>query len=169
MCWGSGNHLSDARKECRNGLPYGDYIETCRNTQLNGYRLDAECEKKNGKFRHTTLNNVDQCSAPIANDNGHLVCPKNGNGRYYYNDQGQGEGQGAGQGYGTGQGYGGGQGSIPPGTYTQTCRNISVQGDRLYAECQGTDYQWHQTTLENVSQCTSAPANDNGHLMCGRQ
>lgn len=169
ICGSSGNPQSDARREWRNGLPFGDYIETCRNAQVNGYRLDAECEKRNGKWRRTSLDGIDQCSAPIANNNGRLVCPKGGNGAgYYYNDQNSGDRNTGDRNYGD-RNYGdrnGGQGGIPSGTYTQTCRNMRVEGDRLYAECQARDYSWHQTWLENVSRCTSGPANDNGQLVC---
>ncbi|HEY6968856.1 MAG TPA: CVNH domain-containing protein [Candidatus Angelobacter sp.] len=130
------------------GYPPGDYVQTCRNIRTYGNRLDAECQKRNGGWRRTSLDNIDQCSSPIANDNGHLVC---GRGRYDY----------AGN-------YGGWQGGVPPGTYTQTCRNIRTYGNTLEAECQRRDGDWRRTSLDQIDHCTSAPANDDGHLVCGR-
>lgn len=161
MCGSSGNPSSDYRREWRNGLPPGNYIETCRNAQLDGDRLTAECEKRNGKWRKTSLDDINRCSDAIANDNGHLVCPKDPNRYGYYNNNGnQGGYQGGNQG-----GY---QGGIPSGTYTQSCRNMRMNGNTLEAECQARDGDWHRTSLSDVNRCPSPPANDDGHLVCGR-
>lgn len=125
-------------------LPYGDYVQTCRNIRVYGNRLEAECQRRNGGWRRTALDYIDQCSSPIANDNGRLICGSGG--------------------YGSIAPW---QGDIPAGTYTQTCRNIRVYGNRLQAECQKRDGSWRRTSLDNLSQCTSAPANDDGFLVCG--
>jgi CVNH domain len=58
------------------GLPPGDYKLTCRNARANGYRLDATCQKRDGGWRDTTLNNFNQCRSMIVNDDGHLRCGK---------------------------------------------------------------------------------------------
>ena len=130
------------RRRWRNGLPPGDYAQTCRNISLNGDRLYAECQKRNGHWHRTSLEDIDRCSGPIANDNGNLVCPQGGTG------------------------YGDRWGRIPPGTYTQTCRNMRVEGDRLFAECQERDGDWRQTSLDDIGRCTGGIANDNGRLVC---
>ena len=141
------------RRRWQGGIPPGDYAQTCRNISTDGNRLNAECQKRNGKWRRTSLDNIDECSSPIANDNGRLVCGRGG-----YNDGGYGYG-----------GYNGGwRGGVPSGTYTQTCRNIRMNGNRLEAECQARNGDWRRTSLDDVDRCTSAPANDDGHLMCGR-
>jgi hypothetical protein len=133
--------------------PPGDYVQTCRNIYTEGNRLVADCQKRDGGWRRSSLDNVDLCTDQIVNNNGRLVCP-------------QGEGEG---GYGYDRGYRGGwQGDIPSGTYTQTCRNIHVAGDRLIADCQKRNGDWRSTALDDVQSCTSAPANDNGRLVCGR-
>jgi hypothetical protein len=129
----------------QNGLPSGDYVQTCRNIRTSGNRLEAECQKRNGDWRWTSLDRIDQCSSPIANDDGNLVCNR---GDYGYNP--------------------GWQGGVPAGTYTQTCRNVRVYGNRLEAECQKRDGGWRRTALDNFDQCRSAPANDDGNLVCGR-
>ena len=125
--------------------PPGDYVQTCRNVYMDGNRLLAECQKRNGGWRGTSLDNVDLCTDQIVNNNGHLVCPQ-GDGGY----------------------RGGWQGGIPSGSYTETCRNISLDGDRLIADCQKRDGGWRHTSLDDVQFCNSAPANDNGRLVCGR-
>jgi hypothetical protein len=60
----------------RGNVPAGSYTQTCRNIRANGYSLAAECETKSGKWRSTSLFNTDRCRSAIANDDGHLVCPK---------------------------------------------------------------------------------------------
>jgi hypothetical protein len=125
--------------------PPGDYVQTCRNVYMDGNRLLAECQKRNGGWRGTSLDNVDLCTDQIVNNNGHLVCPQ-GDGGY----------------------RGGWQGGIPSGSYTETCRNISLDGDRLIADCQKRDGGWRHTSLDDVQFCNSAPANHNGRLVCER-
>ena len=136
------------------GYPPGDYVQTCRNISMNGDQLLAECQKRNGDWRRTSLDNVDRCSGNIANDNGRLVCP-------------QGSGYGYGYGYGDRDRDYGRRGSVPAGTYTQTCRNIRVDGDKLVAECQKRNGDWRRTSLDDFQRCSSAPANDDGRLVCG--
>jgi hypothetical protein len=55
------------------GLPPGDYKLTCQDMQVDGDRLSASCQKRNGEWRRTSLD-FDRCSSPIVNDNGHLTC-----------------------------------------------------------------------------------------------
>jgi hypothetical protein len=55
------------------GLPHGDYKLTCQNIHMDGNRLSASCQKKNGEWRNTNLNNAYQCRS-IVNDDGHLRC-----------------------------------------------------------------------------------------------
>lgn len=145
---GGNGYGRDRRGDWQNGVPPGDYVQTCRNISVNGDRLNAECQKRNGGWRSTTLDDFDRCTGQISNNNGRLICA-----------------QGEGYGY---RREGGWRGGIPEGTYTQTCRNIRVEGDRLYAECQERDGDWRQTSLDDFQRCPSAPANDNGRLVCGR-
>jgi CVNH domain len=134
------------------GYPSGDYVQTCRNIYIEGNRLTAECQKRNGGWRRTSLDNVDLCTDQIVNNNGRLVCPQGGDGGYGYDHRLR----------------AGWQGDIPSGTYTETCRNISVDGGRLIADCQKRNGDWRHTSLDDFQRCTSAPANENGRLVCGR-
>ncbi|HEY6348569.1 MAG TPA: CVNH domain-containing protein [Candidatus Angelobacter sp.] len=135
----------------RGSIPRGNYVQSCRNIHIQGDRLVAECQEGDGDWRRTSLDDFNRCSGEIVNNNGNLVC-----------DQGRG-----GYGYDNGR-RSGWQGGIPNGTYTETCRNIHVDGDRLEAECQKRNGDWRRTSLDDLDRCASAPANDNGRLVCGR-
>src|SRR5215469_4904718 len=45
------------RDRYNNGLPNGSYSQTCQNVTVAGNTLRASCQKKNGKWRNTSLNN----------------------------------------------------------------------------------------------------------------
>lgn len=145
------NDADNRRGGWQGGYPPGDYVQTCRNIRMNGDHMDAECQKKNGGWRNTALDNVSQCGG-IVNNNGRLQCGSGGynNGGYSgnYNNR-----------------WNGGN---PPGNYVQTCRNIQTNGNRLDAECQTKDGNWRRTSLNNLDRCSGDVANDNGHLVCGR-
>ena len=68
---------TDGRLTCeRRGhwrLPRGSYQDTCRDIRLHRNILDAECRKRNGKWRETSLN-VKHCLSPVVNENGKLRC-----------------------------------------------------------------------------------------------
>lgn len=166
-CGGSGNNGyperdrdSDRDRYYRSGgqgdIPPGDYAQTCRNIHTEGNRLEAECQKRNGKWHRTALDNVDQCSGGIINNNGKLQCG-GGGGDYGYGDRDRDRDYRSGW-----------QGGIPPGSYAQTCRDIHVDGDRLNAECQTRDGNWRRTSLDDVDRCGGPVSNDDGRLVCGR-
>jgi hypothetical protein len=55
------------------GVPYGSYSQSCQNIRVNGSRLDASCQKRNGGWKNTHLDNFQQCR-DVQNDNGKLRC-----------------------------------------------------------------------------------------------
>ncbi|MDK2746991.1 MAG: CVNH domain-containing protein [Brevundimonas sp.] len=56
--------------------------------------------------------------------------------------------------------------ALPVGSYRETCRNISLNGDRLRARCIAKDGQSVASTL-SVRTCRGAQVrNDNGRLTC---
>lgn len=78
-CGGSsfaGENFGGRRRGWDGGLPPGDYKQTCRDMRISGNRLDASCQKRDGGWRNTSLNNVDYCSTRIVNDNGRLNCQR---------------------------------------------------------------------------------------------
>ena len=56
------------------GVPPGSYQQTCRNIRVDGNRLTATCQKRNGGWHDSTLKNFNYCRGRIENDNGHLRC-----------------------------------------------------------------------------------------------
>ena len=42
----------------------------------------------------------------------------------------------------------------PPGSYLQTCRDVRVRGDRLFARCQTASNRWVDTSLDDVYRCS---------------
>jgi hypothetical protein len=55
---------------------------------------------------------------------------------------------------------------LPGGSYQQTCRNIGVNGSRLYATCQDGNGNWQTTELSDYQRCSSEIVNTNGTLQC---
>jgi hypothetical protein len=55
---------------------------------------------------------------------------------------------------------------IPPGSYQNSCRSMSVVDGTLLAECQMADQSWRATTLPNAAQCKGEIVNANGKLEC---
>ncbi len=56
------------------GIPPGDYRQTCNNIRVSGQRLDASCQKADGSWRNTSLDNFQRCGNLISNVDGHLRC-----------------------------------------------------------------------------------------------
>jgi len=64
----------DYRHEDRdNSAPYGAYAQTCQDVRTSGATLQANCQKKNGKWKQSSLHNFNRCNS-IENVNGKLVC-----------------------------------------------------------------------------------------------
>lgn len=128
------------------GLPEGDYRQTCQNVRMNGDRLEARCQKKDGGWRDTSMN-YRACGGTIINDDGNLRC--------------------GGRGWQGGRmGRGGWYGGLPQGGYQQTCQNIRMNGDRLEARCQKRDGGWRDTSMDYRT-CGGTVINDDGNLRCG--
>jgi hypothetical protein len=60
----------------QNGAPYGGYSQTCQDIRTSRSTLQANCQKKNGKWRQASLRNFNQCVSEIENNNGKLVCSR---------------------------------------------------------------------------------------------
>ena len=54
-------------------LPRGSYKETCRDLGMNGDVLSAECQRRDGTWRFTSLD-VGECYGEVVNQNGRLEC-----------------------------------------------------------------------------------------------
>jgi hypothetical protein len=56
--------------------------------------------------------------------------------------------------------------SIPRGSYRQTCRNIRVDGNGLYATCETRNGSWKDTNLSSNGFPCDDIENDDGELVC---
>lgn len=56
---------------------------------------------------------------------------------------------------------------VPGGSYTQSCRDVQVRGDRLTATCRTQEGGWNQTAIGDIGQCVGGIANSDGRLVCG--
>jgi hypothetical protein len=82
--YGNGDQQGDRRDngqgyrngDRQNGAPYGGYSQTCQDIRTNGFTLQANCQKKNGKWRQASLRHFNQCVGEIENNNGKLVCSR---------------------------------------------------------------------------------------------
>ena len=123
-------------------VPPGTYLETCRNVQQNGGWLQASCRDVRGRWVNSSLA-LDNCprGAGIVNNNGRLVCGRGGGGP------------------------GPGMRRPPPGSYMETCRNASMSGGLLQANCRSVNGRWMNTAIDPRA-CRGDIANFNGRLAC---
>ena len=154
--------------------PGGSYRQTCRDVSVNGSTLRATCQDQGGNWRNTELRDFDRCGGEIQNQNGNLTC-NGGNGynqggnygdrdrdrdRDHDRDRDRDHDRDRDRNYGNG--YNG-----PPGSYTQTCSNIQVNGNTLQASCQKRNGKMKNSSLRNFRDCRDIQ-NDNGKLRCTR-
>ena len=59
--------------------PAGSYRDSCQDERMDGYTLRATCQRRDGSWRWTSLDDAYGCDGRIANFDGRLVCTR---GRY---------------------------------------------------------------------------------------
>ena len=132
-------HNDDGNLTCRQGgndrIPPGSYKNSCEDIRTRDGELMARCQMQDGQWRESSLYYRD-CYQEITNQNGKLTC-----GRRHHNNM------------------------LPRGSYKETCRDISMHGSILSAECQRRDGSWRWTSL-NVNDCYGRVDNENGRLEC---
>ncbi|HLG86967.1 MAG TPA: CVNH domain-containing protein [Alphaproteobacteria bacterium] len=63
------------------GFPDGSYVETCRNMEMHGDTLVADCLRRDGQWARSGLD-LDRCrGGDIANLDGQLACRRRGHHR----------------------------------------------------------------------------------------
>ena len=110
----------------------------------------------NGGYNNRGYNDDDDNNN---NNNGHHHHHHNGNAYGYGN--GNGDGDRDDNGGRNGYGYG----SVPSGSYQQSCSNIQMRGSTLSASCNSPSGHQVYSSL-NVSRCSSDIRNQNGYLRC---
>jgi len=134
MAWGS---LANAQT-----IPPGSYQQTCKNIEMRGDVLSANCQDSTGRWQSVLLRDVGSCRSDIINDDGALRCSR-------------------------GVGYqNGNQGGIPGGSYVQSCQEVRVHGDDLEARCQTSSGDMKSSKLDDYNKCRGDIVNDNGKLRC---
>lgn len=142
------------------GLPPGDYQQTCRDMRVDGARLDARCQTRDGGWHETSVD-FRSCNGSIINDDGNLRCG-GGDYRGEYNRDRDHDGD-----HDRDHERGWRNRGLPAGDYQETCRDMHVNGDRLEASCQKRNGGWRKTSLD-FDHCNSPIVNDNGRLKCSR-
>ena len=55
----------------------------------------------------------------------------------------------------------------PQGTYLETCKNVRVRYNTLWARCKNMNGQWVDTSLNDFNRCRDGIGNADGQLRCG--
>ncbi len=126
--------------------PPGSYQRTCSDIETTWNTLSATCRTRTGSWNYTTLRNYRDCDGDIANRNGRLECVG------VYNDDDHGDDYG---------------GWLPMGSYRNSCRNITIEGGTLLAECRDNFGRFRYTELPGYRSCRDI-VNANGILRCRR-
>jgi hypothetical protein len=123
--------------------PPGSYNRTCTDIEVTWNTLSASCRTRSGSWNYTTLRDYRDCDGDIANRNGRLECVER---------------------YDGGDDYGG---WLPMGSYRSSCRNITIEGGTLTAECRDNFGRFRYTELPGYRSCRDI-VNANGILRCQR-
>ncbi|MEM7008569.1 MAG: CVNH domain-containing protein [Thermodesulfobacteriota bacterium] len=115
-------HNNNGQLTCNQGgggnwLPPGSYQNSCRNMDVRGNILQAQCQRQDGSWRYTSIDYED-CYSDITNQNGRLQCGQ----RHHHN-------------------------MVPRGSYKQTCRDIGMNGEILSAQCEKENGNWRWSSL----------------------
>jgi len=119
--------------------PPGSYQQSCSEISVKKGNLYAKCQNEKGQAHSTKLSHYAKCS-DIANKNGNLLCQT-----------------GAGE---------NGKPSLPRGSYTESCRDITMKGSTLHAICKSVDGRESPATLRDANRCAQGVVNVNGILNC---
>jgi hypothetical protein len=125
------------RYEYRGPLPAGSYTESCREMRVDRDRHHLEAECQGRDGRwRDTHLDLRECDRGIVNDDGRLACPRAEIVR------------------------------LPAGSYRESCRDFSVDKNRLGARCRRRNGDWQDTAID-LKTCKAPIRNDDGRLVCG--
>ncbi len=118
-------------------LPRGSWRASCRNAYKSGGSLYAECDNGSGGWHNSTLDLDDCPTRLVGNSRGNLYCEETMGG-----------------------------GVLPGGSWRSSCRNASLVGMRLTAECQSSGGSWRTTSIDTGMCPNGSINNENGALTC---
>jgi len=123
------------------GEPGGSYKRTCAVSNFRDSILSAFCARESGPYHRASQLDVRQCDGDIFNRDGGLQC---------YTKTGWGSGR-----------------AIPRGSYIETCRDVTVSGQRISGQCKDGGGSYRSTSLM-VDGCPIGTPIDNrdGRLAC---
>lgn len=99
------------------GYPQGDYKNSCRDLVIVGWRLEAQCQRRDGSWNSTSMY-LQACDGPLSNEDGELVCPSDMQIERFL-----------------------------PESFRQSCTEISLRKGILEARCRKIDGTWNWSTL----------------------
>ncbi|HEU4417188.1 MAG TPA: CVNH domain-containing protein [Candidatus Angelobacter sp.] len=143
--------VQSAPDSSQGGNPPGSYQQTCSNISVKKGSLYARCQTSKGKSRSTRLASYETCGSDIVNRNGHLECAPHPIGSQ----------SAAGP-----SSQSSGLPSQPAGSYSETCRDISMKGTTLRAVCKNLEGREAPTSLRDANRCPQGVINLNGILNC---
>jgi hypothetical protein len=137
-------------------LPFGSWRASCNNATLAGGILTASCDNSNGSWRTSSLAMANCPSRNVSNVQGSLVCAGGAAWRpgWMQNHAWGMQGQMPARAY-----------AMPGGTWQSTCRNATVQGPILTAQCENGSGIWVQASFDLRRAPGAALVNDNGALV----
>ena len=121
-----------------NSMPRGTWRASCRDARKDSGTLYARCDTGSGSWRDTSLDLDDCPSRIIDNSRGNLVCRSGGA-------------------YGF---------TLPQGSWRTTCRNGSMDGPVVFAECNNGSGSWQSTSFDLRNCPSRALGNRRGNLVC---
>lgn len=141
-----------------NRLPGGSWLRSCKNIEVRGGELFADCRRPNGNWNRAGIA-YRQCPGGLMNNGGRLECEGGG-----WN----GWGNNGNNGWGNG-GWGNmNNARVPEGSFRSTCKQERVErGYVLVANCRDWNGNYRQTALD-LRQCRGDISNRGGELNCRR-
>lgn len=139
-------------------LPPGGWRSSCRDAREDGRMIYADCDDGRGNYRSTSVDTTACPRSEIVDTAGRLYCinhPGNGN------DNDDRYGNGNGNHYGNGNRYT----TLPSGSWRTTCRNGSISGTILHAQCLNSGGNWVGASFD-LRSCNGPLGNNNGQLVC---
>lgn len=137
-------------------LPPGAWRSSCRDAREDGRMIYADCDDGRGNYRSTSVDTGPCPRSEIINTAGRLYC---------INHQGNGDRDDHGNHYGNGNGNGNHYTSLPGGSWRTSCRNATISGAILHAECLNGHGTWVGASFD-LRRCNGPLGNSNGQLVC---
>lgn len=129
-------------------IPSGSYQRSCDNISVNDSTLRATCQTADGDRTNSRLDDFDQCSGDIGNNDGNLTCAREPVRDRRTDDRGDDR--------------------PPPGSYQQTCRQERASDGDLSANCEDRNGRERPSQLRDYAECRGDIGNDDGNLRCRR-